>query len=333
MDLLRNAPLGVYLESPRTWLHELDPRIKLVWLFSLLLSPILANDVWRLGLVVGLLLLTLLSGLPRRVWRRQVPLVLILGLLTFLVTAITPDGLGVTPIPQRMGSDVPAYGLLDPADEIPDEDETEGTAVASGSELLAVDWQALNRQDPYRYRLLKIPKFLILGPFEVTWRSVNLGIRVGTLIFLLLYATSLFLLTTAPEEVSEGIERIARPLNRLGVPVSEIVLTLTLALRFLPLVLEEVQNLVRAVRTRDIRWQLLSFRMLIHTILSLVERLLENLLLRAAQTAAAMRARGYGGPSYSVRWHILTLRLRDWILLALLPVFWGVRLVYFSQFS
>ncbi len=332
MDLLRNAPLGVYLESPRTWLHELDPRIKLIWLFSLLLSPILANDVWRLGLVAGLLLLTLLSGLPRRVWRRQVPLVLILGLFTFLVTAVTPDGLGVTPIPQRMGSDVPAYGLLDPLDP---PDESEETVVSTGSraELLAVDWQALNRQDPYRYQLLKIPRFLILGPFEVTWRSVNLGIRVGTLIFLLLYATSLFLLTTAPEEVSEGIERMARPLNRLGVPVAEIVLTLTLALRFLPLVLEEVQNLVRAVRTRDIRWQLLSFRMLIHTILSLVERLLENLLLRAAQTAAAMRARGYGGPGYSVRWHILTLRLRDWILLALLPVFWGVRLVYFSQFG
>lgn len=353
MDLLRNVPMGIYLESPRTWLHTLDPRIKLVWLLSFLLSPILANDAWRLGLVVGLLGVTLLSGLPWRVWRRQLPLVLIVGLVSFLLTAVAPDGLGVTPIPQRMGADSPAYGLLlsgpesfdavTPDTSTPDtntpEENTRDPSVsleqpdAASAGLLEVDWAALQRQDPYRYQVLRLPRLLILGPFIITQRSLNLGIRVGTLIFLLLYATSLFLLTTAPEEVSEGIERMMRPLNRFGVPVSEIILTLTLALRFLPLVLEEVQNLIRAVRTRDIRWQLLSVRGSIHAILSLVERLLENLLLRAEQTASAMKARGYSGPSYSVRWHIFTFRSRDWLLIGLLPLFWGIRLVYFNQWG
>ncbi|NJM00755.1 MAG: energy-coupling factor transporter transmembrane protein EcfT [Synechococcaceae cyanobacterium SM2_3_2] len=335
MDLLRNVPMGIYLESPRTWLHTLDPRIKLVWLLSFLLSPILASDTWRLGLVVGLLGVTLLSGLPWRVWRRQMPLVLLVGLVSFLLTALAPDGLGVTPIPQRMGADSPAYGLLLSAPGASDENTVEDLEQpdSASADLLGVDWGALQQQDPYRYQVLRIPRLLILGPFTITQRSLNLGIRVGTLIFLLLYATSLFLLTTAPEEVSEGIERMMRPLNRLGVPVSEIILTLTLALRFLPLVLEEVQNLIRAVRTRDIRWQLLSVRGSIHAILSLVERLLENLLLRAEQTASAMKARGYSGPSYTVRWHIFTFRSRDWLLIGLLPLFWGIRLVYFNQWT
>lgn len=58
MDILRNAPLGIYLEEPRTWLHRLDPRVKLAWLLSFLLSPILAGNGWRLAVVVALLLLT-----------------------------------------------------------------------------------------------------------------------------------------------------------------------------------------------------------------------------------------------------------------------------------
>lgn len=321
MDLLRNVPLGLYLESPRTWLHKLDPRIKLFWLLSLLLSPILANDIWRLGLVSGLLGLTVVSGLPLRVWRRQVPLVLILGILTFTLTALAPDALGVTPMPQRISNldpDIPAYGLV--ADV-----ETESNTALEGFD--PSQWP-----QPYRYRVLEIPRILFLGPWQMTRRSMNLGIRVGTLIFLLLYATGLFLLTTAPEEIAEAMERILNPLKQFGIPVAEIILTLTLALRFLPLVLEEVQNLIRAVRTRDIRWQLLSLRGSVQAILTLVERLLENLLLRAEQTAAAMQARGYSGPHASVRWHILTLGVWDWIFILGLPVFWGIRLTYFNQF-
>ncbi len=55
MDLLKSLPLGLYLEQPITWLHRLDPRVKLVWLVSILVSPILANATWRF-VVVGLLI-------------------------------------------------------------------------------------------------------------------------------------------------------------------------------------------------------------------------------------------------------------------------------------
>jgi energy-coupling factor transport system permease protein len=92
----------------------------------------------------------------------------------------------------------------------------------------------------------------------VTQRSLELGIRLSTLFFTLLYGTNLFLLTTASEEITVALEVLMRPLRWFKVPVTEIALTVTLALRFIPLVLEEVQNLVRSVQTRAINWKKLG---------------------------------------------------------------------------
>ena len=47
MDLLRSLPIGLYLEQPVTWLHRLDPRVKMAWLVGILVTPILANAYWR----------------------------------------------------------------------------------------------------------------------------------------------------------------------------------------------------------------------------------------------------------------------------------------------
>jgi len=315
VDILRNAPLGIYLEEPHTWLHRLDPRVKLAWLLSFLLSPILASNTWRLAVVVALLLLTVAARLPRRVWSGQLSLVLALSLLTFGITSLAPDGLGVFPQPQRQDVQVVGYGLTG----IPDV----RLAVEPGSPSPDRAWREQTRawQTPYRYRLLQ---FSLLGrTFQVSRRSLSVALRLSTLIFTLLQATNLFLLTTAPEEIAAGISQLLQPFKRW--PVAEVILTLTLALRFLPLVMEEVQNLVRAARTRDVRWGSLSFRGGMQTLLALVERFFENLLLRAEQTAMAMQARGLTGPDHPLRWHRLQLRRLDRGLLALLPLFWLLR--------
>ena len=70
MDLLRSLPIGLYLEKPFTWLHKLDPRVKLAWLMSLILSPLLAHPYWRIFLVVFLIVITLVALIPWRVQKR-----------------------------------------------------------------------------------------------------------------------------------------------------------------------------------------------------------------------------------------------------------------------
>ncbi len=328
MDILRNVPLGIYLESPRTWLHQLDPRLKLIWLLSIILSPILATNTWRLTVVGALVVLTVVGGLPRRVWIRQLPLLLGVGLISFSLTALAPDGLGVTPIPLRQSDSVSAYGLV-ATDSLSPGSAISSERLAPSAEILSRTWDALPAPSGYRYQLGSLE--LLGRDYAVNRRTLALGIRIGTLIFTLFYSTNLFLVTTAPEEITEGVERLIRPLHHLKVPTPEIILTLTLALRFVPLVLEEVQNLIRSVRTRDIRWQTLGLRGTINVGLALVERFLENVFYRAEQTAAAMQARGYLSPRISVRWHVFQLQWLDWILIASLPVFWSVRILYFSD--
>lgn len=96
MDLLRSLPLGLYLEQPRTWLHRLDPRVKLAWLMMFLLTPLLADLPWRFGLVLGLILLTISATIPLRVWRKQIGWLLLLCLLVCSITTLMPDGLAVS---------------------------------------------------------------------------------------------------------------------------------------------------------------------------------------------------------------------------------------------
>jgi energy-coupling factor transport system permease protein len=301
VDILRSLPIGLYLEQPITWLHRLDPRIKLCGLLTCLLSPIQANATWRIAIAVLLIVLTLASKIPMRVWKQQMGILLLLAFMSLAIATISPDGLNTTIQPRRP---IPEINVA-----------SDKVAIASPLTL------KLPQPTSYSYVVWKA------GAITVTRRSLELGVRVCTLIFTYLYAPTLFLLVTAPEEITAAIASICSPLKSLKVPVVEIVLTLTLALRFVPLVLEEVQNLGRAMRTRSINWKKLGFKRTTQIWLILSERLIDNLFIRAEQTANAMQVRGFTTPNtHIVVWNPLKLLPRDFVLLVLLVGMWGVRI-------
>lgn len=288
MDLLRSLPIGLYLENPFTWLHRLDPRVKLAWLLSFLLAPILSTPEWRLVLVGLLMILTLISQIPLRVWKQQTGWLLILTLLILIITTLSPDGLAVSSQPRLPESD-------------------------------------LSLPQPGDYSYVLVDK----GRLFITRRSLELGIRISTLIFILIYSINLYLLTTAPEEITAGLDELFSPLRRFKIPITEILLTLTLSLRFIALVLEEIQNLMRSIRTRAINWKKLGIKKSLQVWLVVVEKLFENLLMRAEEIAIAMEVRGFISPNkHQVEWHQLRLIGGDWLALGLLIVFWYGRLMW-----
>lgn len=296
MDLLRTLPIGLYLENPQTWLHRLDSRVKLAWLFAFLLSPLHANPYWRVAICASLALLTFLARIPQRVWRQQLGVLTLFCGFIFLLTCIFNDGLSFTQQP-RLPEFVTDAPLPQPTD--------------------------------YDYIALFFESQLTSITITVTRRSLDLGIRVSSLLFTLIYATNLYLLTTAAEEITAGLENLLQPLRRLRVPVTEIVLTLTLALRFIPLVLEEVQNLARSLQTRAIAWKKLGLRGQVRIWLSIANRLLENLLLRAEQIAVAMDVRGFTSPNrHKIEWHLLHFQAADWLLLGGLVPFLTARFIW-----
>jgi energy-coupling factor transport system permease protein len=289
MDLLRSLPIGLYLEQPVTWLHRLDPRVKILWLLSFLFATVLANTPCRLALVGLLITIALSARIPWRALKQQLGFVLLFGSLLFAIAMFFPDSTTTMHQPR-----------------LPEE-----AAVITN----------------YKFVLFQFKLGFI--NFLVTRKSLNLGIYSSTLLFTLIYSATVFLLTTAPEEVTAGLEKLMQPLKFLKVPVTEVALTLTLALRFIPLVLEEIQNLVRSVSTRGINWEKLGAKNSAKVWLVVSEKFLENLLMRADQIATAMQLRGFTNPNeHRVEWQQLRFRTPDALALVVLVVLWGVRFIW-----
>jgi energy-coupling factor transport system permease protein len=265
MDWLRQMPIGQYVpgdgaDADRCWLRRLDPRLKLAWTIAFLVTPILAGPLWRLALVALLLLLTAASGLPLRLWGRGVGLLLALALAVGVLAAVLPSG------------SLPPLALQRPPAELRLQG---GPPQSPAPERLGQPWELVR-----------------LGPLQITQRSAELGINGATLLFTVVHSANLLLLTTAPEQLVWAISWALAPLARLGWPVERLGFTLLLALRFVPLVQEELQNLLRALATRAVVFKRLGWKGGLALALAVGERLLANVLLRAEQGAEALLARG-----------------------------------------
>ena len=312
MDLLRSLPLGLYLEQPQTWLHKLDPRVKFIWLMSFLTTYSFANNSWRVLLVVLMIIITFAARIPRRVWQQQMGWLLMLCFFVLAIAAISPDGYSIK-YHSRLPSAESAKLLVQNSEL--KQSTTDNSKLAQGTN------STTQHSKDYNYVLFA------KGPVTLTRHSLYLGVSFSTILFTVIYSTNLYLLTTAPEEITAGMESLMQPLKRLGLPITELTLTLTLSLRFIPLVLEEIQNLIRSVMTRAINWKKLGLKGAAKLWLIVAERLLQNLLLRAEQMANAMMVRGFTSPGeHRVQWHDLRLTKPDWLAIATLILFWGVRL-------
>ena len=301
MDWVRQIPIGQFVDVTPGWIRRLDPRLKLGWSLMFLLSPILAGPTWRLGLVLALIALTALSGLPPRVWWRSLSGLVVVALLIGALAALLPVAEAGPGVLQRPPSElrlVPSASPerqqaagRDPADQAGADPSPEAAAPAgpgvqappASRSGLAWEW--------VRWGPLMVGP-VPLGPLVITRRSAELGFNGATLLVTVIQSTNLMLLTTPPEELVWALSWFLTPLRPLGVPVERLGFTLLLSLRFLPLVQEELQNLLRSVATRAASARELGRRGVLALALAVGERLFRNVLLRSEQGAEALLARG-----------------------------------------
>lgn len=261
MDWLRQIPIGQYVDGSQGWLRRMDPRLKLAWSLVFLVTPVLAGPLWRVGLLTGLLIVTVLSGLPRSQWWRSLLILILLGIFVGLLSMLLPT----VPPPA-------ALELRDPLE-------------LRGASTNGLSWDLL-RLGPLQLGPLSI------GPLVVDRASALLGLRTSTLIITVIHSVNLVLITTPPEELVWALTWWLAPLRPLGIPVERLGFQLLLALRFLPLVQEELQNLLRSLASRAVNLRKLGFKASFGLVLAVGERLLANILLRAEQGADALVARG-----------------------------------------
>jgi energy-coupling factor transport system permease protein len=260
MDWLKKIPIGQYVSGKSSWLRDIDPRIKLSWILLFLLTPILANSIWRISIAFFLLLITFLSLLPPRIWWRSLVFLLALSLIIGSLSIVLPASQASFELPIRAPNEIP------------------------GAMVFTRSWEVL-RLGPFNLGGIS------LGPLVVDRRSAELGIKTSTLIFTVIHSVNLMLITTPPEDLVWAIRWFFAPLTLLGVPLEKLSFQLLLALRFLPLVQEELQNLFRSIGVRAIDFRKLGLKSSLSLFVSLGERLLSNILLRAEQGADSLMSR------------------------------------------
>ncbi|MCK8816177.1 energy-coupling factor transporter transmembrane protein EcfT [Natroniella sulfidigena] len=152
------------------------------------------------------------------------------------------------------------------------------------------------------------------------WRFLRIeeeGLRLGLfmalrLIFLITF-TSLLTLTTSPLELTDGLERLLNPFKKIGVPAHELAMMMTIALRFIPTLLEEAQKIMKAQQARGADFENGNLIDKAKSLIPLLVPLFVNAFRRADELALAMEARCYRGGENRTRMNVLVLASRDYL--------------------
>ncbi|WP_010237715.1 energy-coupling factor transporter transmembrane component T family protein [Clostridium arbusti] len=166
------------------------------------------------------------------------------------------------------------------------------------------------------------------GIIKVYREGLNIaGFMVLRLIFLII-GTSLLTLTTSPIELTDGLEKLMSPLKKIGISSHELAMMMTIALRFIPTLIDETDKIMKAQMARGADFESGNLLQRAKSLIPVLVPLFISSFRRADELAMAMEARCYRGGDGRTRMKILKLHSRDGI--AVLAI--GI-LVIFSVWS
>jgi energy-coupling factor transport system permease protein len=258
LELQRNVIFGQFVDTG-SFIHRMDPRIKLAAVFVMLVASFLIDDF--LGFAVALLFLALIqavSRIPSRFLLRGSGL--FLGFLLFILF----------------------FQVLFYSGEVPE----------SG----------------YLWRW---------GILSISTEGLRSAGILGLRVIFLYYVTTMLMLTTSLVDLTNGLELIFGPLQRLGVPVNELVLVFVIAIKFVPIFIEEVERLARAQTARGVPFDEGGAIKRARRLGRLLVPIFIGGFHRADLLSIAMHTRGYRGGRYRTKFRQMSASPSDWLVLAL----------------
>ncbi len=156
-----------------------------------------------------------------------------------------------------------------------------------------------------------------LGPLVVTRESLARAVFIGYRLIALVVVTSLMTFTTSPVALTDGIERLLRPFRRIGVPAHELAMMMTIALRFIPTLLEETEKIIKAQMARGADFRRGNLLERARAIVPILVPLFVSAFRRADELAIAMEARCYRGGEGRTRMKELRFARADAVALGL----------------
>lgn len=171
---------------------------------------------------------------------------------------------------------------------------------------------------------------LDLGFLKVYEQGLRQGIYISIRFAVLVFMTSILTLTTSPISITDGMEVLLNPLKKIKVPVHELALMMSIALRFIPTLMDETDKIMKAQMARGSDLSAGPLKDRVKAVVPLLVPLFVSAFKRAEDLATAMEVRGYRGGEGRTRYRKLKWDIKDTICLISL-VFIIALLVFFRS--
>ena len=154
------------------------------------------------------------------------------------------------------------------------------------------------------------------GIITITAEGLNQAVHYSLRLMFLVIGTSLLTLTTSPVSLADGLELILSPLKKIHFPAHELAMMMTIALRFIPTLLEETDKIMKAQMARGADFESGNLFKRAKAMVPLLVPLFVSAFRRAGDLAMAMEARCYHGGENRTRLRVLQLTRNDYMALA-----------------
>ena len=152
---------------------------------------------------------------------------------------------------------------------------------------------------------------LDLGVIHITIEGVRRTVFLAFRLILLILGSSVMTLTTTPNQLTDAMENLLAPLNRFHMPVHEVAMMMSIALRFIPILIEETNKIMKAQMARGADFESGNVLRRLKSMIPILVPLFASSIRRATDLANAMDARCYHGGSGRTKMKPLQYHGRD----------------------
>lgn len=165
------------------------------------------------------------------------------------------------------------------------------------------------------------------GFLKITAEGLEIAVFMAIRLILLLMGSSMLTLCTRPIALTDGIERLLSPFEKVGLPAHDIAMMMTIALRFIPTLLEEADKIMKAQQARGADFESGNLMQRAKSLIPILVPLFVSSFRIAQELAMAMEARCYRGGKNRTRMNEMKLRKRDYIAIVFLIAFLAIIIV------
>jgi energy-coupling factor transport system permease protein len=156
-----------------------------------------------------------------------------------------------------------------------------------------------------------------VGSLSVTYEGLYIAVFMALRLIILIFGTSLLTLTTSPIQLTDGLEKMLKPFERIGMPAHELAMMMTIALRFIPTLLEETDKIMKAQMARGADFETGGLLKRAKSLVPLLVPLFVSAFRRADELAMAMEARCYRGGENRTKLKVLKYSKTDFKAIAI----------------